>query len=71
MDRERKVTVALEDVVLHDSSVRALNGKDPYSEASKILLGINEAPTKLKHENKMDSRECLDQLSRLVENLKL
>ena len=42
MDRERKVTVSPDDGMLHDSSVRALNGKDPFSEASKILLGMDE-----------------------------
>jgi len=72
MDRERIVTAAPEDVVLYDSSVRALNGKDPYSEASKILLGINEeASPKVRHEDKMGSRERLDKLSHLVEKLRL
>ncbi|MCK4702065.1 hypothetical protein KAT55_01780 [Candidatus Bathyarchaeota archaeon] len=71
MDRERIVTAAPEGVVLYDSSVKALSGVDPYSEASKILLGINEkAPPKVKDKNKMDSHECLDLLSRLVKNLK-
>ena len=42
MDRERKVMVSPDDGMLHDSSVRALNGKDPFSEASKILLGMDE-----------------------------
>lgn len=71
MDIERRVTAAPEDIVLYDSSVRALNGKDPFSEASKILLGINEeAPPKVKYKNKMDSHECLDLLSRLVKDFK-
>ena len=64
MDRERIVTAAPEGVVLYDSSVRALSGVDPYSEASKILLGINEASPKVRDKNKMDSHECLDPLSR-------
>ena len=65
------VTAAPEDIVLYDSSVRALNGKDPYTEASKILLDINEeAPPTVKDKEKMGSQEYLDLLSRLVENLK-
>ncbi len=42
MDRERKVTSSPDDGMLYDSSVRALNGKDPFSEASKILLDMDE-----------------------------
>jgi hypothetical protein len=71
MNKERKVTASPDDVVLYDSSVRALNGKDPFSEASKILLDMDEqGPSNAIRRRRRDSRECLNLLSRLVEDLK-
>ena len=69
MDGERKVTASPDDGVLYDSSVRALNGKDPFSEASKILLDMDEEGSpKATRVRRRDHRECLDLLSRLVED---
>jgi len=70
MNKERKVTASPDDVVLYESSVRALNGKDPFSEASKILLDVPEQGPSSALRRRRDSRECLDLLSRLVEDLK-
>lgn len=67
MDRERKVTASPEDGVLHDSSVRALNGKDPFSEASKILLDMDEEGSpKATRVIIRRSHEFIDLLSRLI-----
>lgn len=69
MDGDRKVTASPEDGVLYDSSVRALNGKDPFSEASKILLDMDEEGSpKATHLRRRDNRECLDLLSCPVED---
>jgi hypothetical protein len=70
MNKERIVKASPDETVLFDSSVRALNGKDPFSEASKILIGIEETPPNVKHDNEMDSHECQDLLSRIVEDMK-
>ncbi len=70
MDRERKVTASPDIGVLYDSSVRALNGKDPFSEASKILLDMDEEGSpKVTHGIRKGSRECLGFLFRLVEDI--
>jgi hypothetical protein len=69
MYRKRKVTVSPDDGVLYDSSVRALNGKDPFSEASKILLDMDEeGSSKGTRVRRRGSRECFDLLSLLVED---
>ena len=58
MDGDRKVTASPDDGMLYDSSVRVLNGKDPFSEASKMLLEMDEEGSrKATRVRRWDSRE--------------